>query len=126
MQRQLRIFYTCSNTIMRQFAMCDESVKLELFRSFALAIFSIFMVRNEKTHSTMYLRVAYNNAHRKILKLHMRCSTRQMYVDNDLLNFEALIRIKTNTFISRLTVSDNTSIKVLRDDMLAREKMWET
>ena len=60
----------------------------------------------------MYLRVAYNNAHRNILKFHMRCSTSQMYVDNDLLHFEALIRIKTNTFISRLTVSDNTIIKV--------------
>ena len=55
----------------------------------------------------------------------MRCSTRQMYVDNDLLHFEALIRIKTNTFISRLTVSDNTNIKVLRDDMVARENMWD-
>ena len=86
------------------------------------------MVGIEKKHSTMYLRVAYNNAHGKILKFHMRCSTSQMYVDNDLLHFEALIRIKTNTFISRLTVSDNTTctIKVLRDDMLAREKMWET
>ena len=57
----------------------------------------------------------------------MRCSTRQMYVDNDLLHFEALMRIKTNTFISRLTVSDNTTvtIKVLRDDMMARENMWD-
>ena len=35
-----------------------------------------------------------------------------MYVDNNLFNFEALIRIKTNTFISRLTVSGITIINV--------------
>ena len=58
-------------------------------------------------HFTMKLRIAYNNAHRKTLKFHMRCSASQMYVGNNLLNFEALISIKTNTFISRLTVSDN-------------------
>ena len=74
----------------------------------------------------MKLRVAYNNAHRKILKLYTRCSASQMYmyVDNNLLNFEALIRIKTNTFMSCLTVSDNTIIEVLLVNRVAREKIW--
>ena len=71
----------------------------------------------------MKLRVAYNNAHRQILKLHMRCSVSQMYVDNNLLNFEGLTRIKINTFISRLTVSDNTIMEVLLDNSVAREKI---
>ena len=75
-------------------------------------------------HSTMKLRVAYNNAHEKILNLHRRCSASQMYVDNNYLNFEALMRIRTKTFISRLTVSDNEIIKVLLNNTVAREKMW--
>ena len=75
-------------------------------------------------HSTMKLRVAYNNVHKNILKLHMRCSSSQMYVDNNLLNFEALIRIKINTFISRLTVSDNTIIEALLDNRATRVKIW--
>ena len=54
----------------------------------------------------------------------MRCSASQMYVDNNLLNFEALIRIKTNTFISRLTVSDNTIIEALLDNRVAKVEMW--
>ena len=33
LQRQLRPFYTPSNTILGQYAKCDESVQLELFRS---------------------------------------------------------------------------------------------
>ena len=54
----------------------------------------------------------------------MRCSANQMYVGNNLLNFAALLRIKTNPFSSRLTVSDNAIIKVLLDIRVAREKIW--
>ena len=101
MQRQLQNFYTRSKTILRQFARCDESVKLELFISFCTCYYCPYLWLDMTKHSTMKLRAAYNNAHRKILKLHMRCSASQMYVDNDLLNFEALMRIKTNAFISQ-------------------------
>ena len=73
-------------------------------------------------HSTRKLRVAYNSAHRKTLKPHMRCSASQIYVDNDRLNFEALMRKKTNSLISCLTVSDNRIIKTLLGNMIAREK----
>ena len=43
---------------------------------------------------------------------------------NNLLNFEALVR-KKNTFINRLISSDNAIIKVLLDNMVARERMLE-
>ena len=75
-------------------------------------------------HSTMKLRVAHNNAHREIIKLHITCSASQMYVGNNLTNLEALIRIKTNTFISRLTVSDDANIKVILNNRVASEKIW--
>ena len=39
--------------------------------------------------SSRKLRISYNNAHRKILNLHMRSSACQMFVDNGLMNFEA-------------------------------------
>ena len=93
MQKQLRTFYARSNTILRQFAKCDESVKLEPFGSFCTCYYCPYLWLDMTKHSTMKLRVAYNNAHRKILKLHMRCSASQMYVENNLLNFEALILV---------------------------------
>ena len=58
-------------------------------------------------HSARILIVAYNNTHRTNSKLHMRCSASQMFADNNLLNFEALMRKMSNTFINRLTSSDN-------------------
>ena len=59
------------------------------------------------------------------LKLHMRCSASQMFTDNNLLNFEALMRTMSNTCINRLISSENAIIKVLLDNMVAREIMWE-
>ena len=78
-------------------------------------------------HSARILRVAYtcNNAHRNILKLHMRCNVSQMFADNNPLTFEALMRKMSNTFINRLIPSDNAIIKVLLDNMVARERMWK-
>ena len=46
-----------------------------------------------------------------------------MYGDNNLLNFEGLIRIKTNTFISRLTVSGSTIMEALLENRVARVKV---
>ena len=66
-------------------------------------------------HSARKLRVAYNNTHRKILKLHMRCSASQMFAGDNLLNFEALMRKMSNTCINPLISSDNAIIKVFLD-----------
>ena len=61
MQRQLRTLYACSNTILRQFAKCHESVKLVLFSSFCSCCCSYLWLDMTK-HSDRKLRVAYNNA----------------------------------------------------------------
>ena len=75
--------------------------------------------------SARILRVTNNNAQRKMLKFHVRCSASQLFADNNLLNFEALMRKLSDTFINRLISSDNAIIKVLLDNMVARERMWE-
>ena len=46
-----------------------------------------------------------------MLKLHMRCSASQMFADNNLLNFKALMRKMSNTFSNRLISSDNSITK---------------
>ena len=109
MQRQVRTFYARSNTILRQFAKRAESVKLVLvlFSSFCSCYYCPYLWLDITRHSARMLRVAYNNAHGTVLKLHMRSSASQMFTDNILLNFEALMRIMCNTFINRLISSDN-------------------
>ena len=127
MQRQLRTFFARSNTILRQFAKCDESVKLVLFSSFFSCYSCPYLWLDMTKHSARILRVAYNNAHKGISRFYIRCtnSASQMFADNNLLKFEALVRKMSNTFINRVISSDNAIIKVLLDNMVARERMWE-
>ena len=81
MQRQLRTFYARSNTILRQFAKCDESVKLAIFSNFCSCYYYPYLWFDMTKHSAKILRAAYNNAHRKILKLYMRCRASLMCAD---------------------------------------------
>ena len=69
-QRQLRTFYVRSNTILRQFAKCDESVKLVFFSSFCSCYYCPYLWLNMTKHFVRILRVTNNNAHGTILKLH--------------------------------------------------------
>ena len=87
MQRQLRTIYARNNTILCQFAECDESVKLVLFSSFCSCYSCPYLWFDMTKQSTRILRFAYINAHRRILKLDMRCSASQMFADNDLFGF---------------------------------------
>ena len=122
MQRQVRTFYARSNTILRQFAKCDESVKLVIFSSFCSCYYCPYLWLDMTRHSASLVRVAFNNAHGTVLKLHMRSSASQMFTDNTLLNFEALMRKMCNTFTNRLILSDNAIIKVLQNNMVTRER----
>ena len=125
MQRQLRTFYARSDTILRQFAKRDKSVKLVLFSSFCNCYYCPYLWLDMTKRSARILRVAYDNAHGKLLKFHMRCSASRMFADNNLLNFEALMRKLSNTFTNGLISSHNAIIKVLLDNIVTRERMWE-
>ena len=58
------------------------------------------------------LRVAYNNAHRRIFNF-----------NNNVLNFEALMRKLAFTFISRISISANVIVKCLLNNTIARDLM---
>ena len=60
MQRQLRTFYAHINIILRQFAKCDVSVKLELFRNFCIRYYCPYLWLDITKHSIRQLKVAYN------------------------------------------------------------------
>ena len=59
MQRPLRTFYSCSSTILHQFAKYDESVKLVLFSSFCSCYYCPYLWLHMTKHSARILRVAY-------------------------------------------------------------------
>ena len=79
-------------------------------RHFIVLIFRQFT----KKATFSKIRVAYNNAYRKLLGLCRRSSASEMFVMNNISNFEALIRKSIFAVKTRLSNSDNTIICTLQ------------
>ena len=59
------------------------------------------------------LRVAFNNAYRRVLGQSWRCSASAMYANFGVITFEATIRKSTFGFIKRLAKSTNSLIATI-------------
>ena len=126
MLRQLRLLYMRSNKIIRMFYFCTIDVKLELFRSFCTSFYCSYLWTGYKKSTFNRLRVAFNNAYRRILELPWRCSASGMYATYGIYNFEAIIRKQTFGFIGRLRKSCNTIVQTLENAWIIRIQLWHT
>ena len=120
MLRQMRVFYTKANRLLRLFHCCSTDVKLALLRSYCDCFYYLFLWTHYKKSTHNKLRVAFNNVHRRILKLPPRSSpSMQHYVCSYHINsFEILIRKRVVGFIERLKVSSNSIISCI-------DKSWK-
>ena len=73
MLRQMRILYT--NRLLRLFHYCSTDVKLTLFCSYRACFYCTVLWTHYKKSTLSKLRVAFNNAYRRILQLPRKCSS---------------------------------------------------
>ena len=72
MLRQITLLYVKSNKLFRTFSQCLSDVKVTPFQSYCTALYGYFL-RNDYRKSTFSkIRVAFNNAYRKIISLPKR------------------------------------------------------
>ena len=67
--RQMRTVYAKSNTLLRTFSHCSTDVKVTLFQSYCTALYCLFLWSDYKKSTFRKIRVAFNNAYRKIFGL---------------------------------------------------------
>ena len=72
------------------------------------------------------LRVAFNNAYRKIFGLPKRSSASTMYATHNICNFETMLRKNIYGFMQRLTHSTNTIIRNLYQSWIVRCDIWSS
>ena len=89
----MRILYARSNRIVRLFRSCSSDLFLELDRSFCGSFYWSHLWTSYKKSSFSKIRVAYNNFYRKLLHVSGRSSASAMFVENNIPNFECLIRM---------------------------------
>ena len=113
--RQMRLLYCRSNRLFRMFntLLSCKNVLLELCRSFCTTFYCPYFWTNHKKATFSKIRVTYNNLYRKLLGFCRRSSASEMFVMNNISNFEALIRKSIFAFKTRLLNSDNTIISTL-------------
>ena len=102
--RQLRSLYA-SSIILRKFASCSISVKIQLLESYCINFYCSSLWCNFTKQSMSKLRVAFNNVYRLILGFRKRDSASCMFVSSRIDSFEAKTRKTCYTFRQRMVAS---------------------
>ena len=77
----MRSVYARSNRILRMFSQCSIDVKIVLFNSYCTPLYCSYLWREYKKTSFSKIRVAFNNAYRRIFGLSNRSSASAMYAN---------------------------------------------
>ena len=121
----MRILYARFNRIVRLFHFCGSNVLLELGRSFCGSFYCSHLRTSYKKSSFSKIRVTYNNFYRKPLHVSSRSSAIAMFVENNIPNFECLIRRDIYSFTTRLKTSSNTLISAIENCWLLKFVIWK-
>ena len=103
--KQMRGLYARANSVLRKFAACSFEVKLRLFQAFCTQV-SIVAICGTK-HVISKVRVAYNNVFRLLSGYRRSCRASEMFVNNNIYNFEGRLRKHINDFTMRIGSSSN-------------------
>ena len=101
-----------------------SDVKLELFKSYCTSFYCCYLWTAYKKSTFDRLRVAFNNAYRRVLGQPWRCSARAMYANFGINNFEATFRKSTFGLIQRLAKSTNPLIMTIEKSWSVRIDIW--
>ena len=115
-QRQIRCLYAQGNNLIRKFHMCSKNVKVTLFRTYCTPLYTAHLWTKYKASTFHKIKVAYNTIFRLLLGVPrfsngINYSASQLFVENNLPTFEALLRKLSHTFMSRILSSENKLMK---------------
>ena len=126
MLRQMRLLYCRSNRLVGLFSKCSKAVLIELCKKICTTFYCPYFWTQYKKATFSKLRVAYNKVYRKILGLCRRSSASEMFVTNNILNFEKLMGKSTFAFTSCLSISNNAIICTIQKSWVIRKTVWKS
>ena len=107
------------------FNKCNKHVLIELCRSFCTTFHCPYFWTVHKKATYSKIRIAYNNVFRKLLGLFRRSTSSEMFVMNNILNFEAIHRKSVFFFKTHLSNSNNTIISTLQSSWVITDTIWK-
>ena len=113
--RQMRTLYARSNRLLRIFRLSLEEATVARF---------IVVIYGRNSISQLYLRFVYD-LYRKMLHVSRRSSASEVFVKNNIPNFESLLRKETVSFTSRLKCSSNSIISTIESCWIFKYVIWK-
>ena len=95
------------NLLTRNFHMCDENIKIHLFKSFCTSLYGIPLALESKKETLNKLRVCYNNSLRFLMNINGFCSITEQFVKLGIPTFQELLRKNTAGLFLRIKKSSN-------------------
>ena len=92
MLRQMRLLHAKSNPLLGTFSHCSPDVKVTLFQSYCTALYCLFLWNDYKKSTFIKIRVAFNNAYRKIFGIPKPSSVSATYATHNIYNIETMLR----------------------------------
>ena len=125
--RQMRNYYAGINTLIRRFYACSYDVKCYLFMSYNISnMYCGQLWFNSTKYSLNKLRESYNNSCRRVLRLPMRNSASEMFVQCNILSFGELLKKSMFAFRGRIQSSNNTIIQCMVNSVaLLVSNVWK-
>ena len=103
-----------------------RTLKLLCFKAIVRHCIVLFCGTIIKKSTFSKIRVAFNNAYRKIFGLPKRSSASAMYATHNICNFETMLRKNIYGFMQRLEHSTNTIIRNLYQSWIVRCDIWSS
>ena len=111
--RQIKSVYARGNILVKHFKHCSIRVKIELFRTYLLNLYSCQLWCNYSLVLYKRLKVAFNNILRALLHVVRGASISQVYVSNNITDFNSLVRKNVYGFLQRIQNCCNVLIKTV-------------
>ena len=111
------------NLLIRNFHMCDDNVKVKLFKSFCTSLYSIPLALASKKESLNKLRVCYNNSLRFFMGLDRFCSITEKFVTLGIPTFNELLRKNIASLFLRLKGTRNGLLAAAFNNMYFKKSI---
>ena len=117
--------YVRANTLVSKFHYCSVPVKAYLYNAYCGNFYGCALWREYRMSTFYSIKIAYNNAFRKLMNLPYWCSASGMFAFYGVCNFDSIIRRSCYSLMSRLLSSDNSIIRsIINNDLINRSRMW--
>ena len=112
-KRHTRCLYSRGNALVKRFKYCSNKVKNVLFQSYCSNAYGSQLWSQYSKRAFRKASVAYNDVYRFLFSVRRGESISGIYVQNNILGFNALLRKSVYSFKTRLQLSANCIIKAI-------------